>query len=708
MKIIEPSNCNVSTINHLPNGRTTLEPVKEQESSDRKGEQHVARRKSLHVKVSRAQSEGETETLPHSAPPERNTHTDEENEKDKNKPLTEEGRIKRIDNVPGDESIPVPHLKKIYTLTEGGDSTVQHSGGLTELEEDSFVGDLSSENSSALCDKARTTNCSFGEDKLSTQQTPPMGDANKGHVDTEKRQPEDYHPRRDTPRDGYNNGDGEEGDKRASIPTDEATPKNEIEQLKEEIKKEVYNRLTIALDINMNLNENEKYYDLFKKKKKFQKYIMNSCKFVIILGKHLKLSFSTISIALYYLHKYYEKILKRKKNALPYLIGGACIFLAWKMREDMENLKRSKKLYDIPKMIFKLLNYFDKKKKIKKKMKELQVRMFLSGCADRKWEDLSDEHTVPSTAGNAAKGEGDARPPGEESQRDNPPQKGKKKRKLSPKEDEKRSSTESTDRSSLHRDLAQIKRIINTGYVSDVNNISHASDCFNSYLSECNSRDVSEYEFEGEEGDLHDDIRDGLHDGPHDYAREDAREDPEEPPAQTYLTQFQHLCKREKRKIHISASKWVLNNSGQKLQLMQKVIIYYEGEILKSINYFLKPDKCSFHLLPSFVGAFVNIMNGYVSQDEVGSLQKIASLSILDYFKTPLCLVFTSNEIMVASILRAYISLKWICGQLDVQTMSLQDFEKKATRFTQYVSSKNPISITRVKIALREIRLFGE
>ncbi|GAB64513.1 hypothetical protein PCYB_012460 [Plasmodium cynomolgi strain B] len=380
--------------------------------------------------------------------------------------------------------------------------------------------------------------------------------------------------------------------------------------------------------------------------------------------------------------------------------------------------------------------------------------MILSGCAYREWEDLSDEFTFGSTTGNAgnagnaenvgnaknvenaATGEGEsgrrrgeeARPPGEASQRGTPPRSRKKKRRLSPKGDAKRPSAEPGERSSLHRDLAQIKRIISTGYVSDVNNISHVSDCFNSYLSECNSRDVSEYEFAGGERGARDGLRDGPRDGPRDGLRDGPRDDlpddlrddlpddlrdglpdeREESPPQTYLTHFQQLCKREKRKIHISASKWVLKNSGQKLQLMQKVIIYYEGEVLKSINYFLKADIFSFDLLPSFIGNFVRIMKGYVSQDEVVNLQKIASLSILDYYKTPLCLVFTSKEIMVASILRAYISLKWICGELDLQAMSLQDFEKKATRFTQHVSSKNPISITRVKIALREIRLFGE
>ncbi|SCO65032.1 conserved Plasmodium protein, unknown function [Plasmodium vivax] len=917
MKIIELSSCNVGTINHLPNGRPTREAVKEGRSSDRKGEQHVVNKKSLHVKVSRVHSGGETS--PHAAPPERNTHTDGKNGKDKkgpgppkgeanpsegsttptstptmkigekpnvgtpprgrhsngehskwrqkkngqdaqesaniseeknkkgkkkkkkNDPPPEGGRRKRLDSVPGDGSNRVHHLKKTYTLIEGGASP-QHFGGLTELEEDSFEGALSSENSSAPCDKAEATNCSFGADKMSTQETPPMrelprgnttrenppnppsgerrvektpncwqsevyktvgrscngeasrtatnmGDANQGATNegatnegatngvthgsspvAEERPPEGQHPKRDTPSDGANNGDGEEGDKRASTPAAAGPPKNEIEELKGEIKKELYNRLSIALDINMSLNENEKYYDLFKKKKKFQKYIMNSCKFVIILGKHLNLSFSTISIALYYLHKYHEKVLKRKKNALPYLVGGACIFLAWKMREDMENLRKSKKLYDIPKMIFKLLNYFDKKKKIKKKMRELQVGMVLSGCAYRRWEDLSDEHTLGSTAGDVrsvrsaknarnatnaghtAKGEGasarrrgeEARPPGEASQRGTPPRSGKKKRKLSPRGEAKRSSVEPGQRSSLHRDLAQIKRIINAGYVSDVNNISHASDCFSAYLSECNSGDVSEYEVGG--ADLRDDPRDERPPDQRDERPPDQRDelppdqrdelppdqrdelppdqldDPrdERPPdqpdelppdprnEQTYLTRFQQLCKREKRRIHISASKWVLNNSGQKLQLMQKVLIYYEGEILKSINYFLKPDRFSFDLLPSFVASFANIMKGYVEQDEVASLQKIASLSVLDFYKTPLCLVFTSKEIMVACILRAYTSLKWICGQLDLRDGSLQDFEKKATLFTQHVSLKNPISITRVKIAMREIRQLGE
>ncbi|ANQ05812.1 Uncharacterized protein PCOAH_00002020 [Plasmodium coatneyi] len=808
MKIIQPGNCNVGTINDLPNGRPTREPVKNKRTSDRrKGEQYLAKKKSFHVKVSRAQSGAESPPDP--APPERYTHTDKKNEKDKKgsgSPKEESdlsegsttpnsiptmkkwgkpnvGKLPRGRHSNGEHSKWRPQKncqdaqesanikeekKKNDPLPEGG-SSPHDLGGLSELEEDSSVWSLSSENSSDPCDNAKRTNCNFAEDVISTHETLPMrevlrenqldpsrgasrivktpicwknevhetarrscngeeataggreanrGPANGDHVVTEERQSEDDHPKRDTPSDGANNGDDEERDKRAF------TPPNEIDQLKEEIKRELYNRLSIALDMNMSLNEKEKYYDLFKKKKKFQKYIMKSCKFVIILGKHLNLSFSIIAMALYYLHKYNEKVLRRKKNALPYLIGGACIFLAWKMREDIENLKRTKKLYDIPKMIFKLLNYFDKKKKIKKKMRELQIGMVLSGRAYQKWEDLSDEHTFGSiehTAGNAAKeeeasgrrhGEEETHPPGEASQGGSPPRSGKKKRKLSPKGDVKKPSTEPSETNNLHRDLAQIKRIISAGYVSDVNNIGHVSDCFNSYLSECNSRDVSECELEGGKHSTHDDLYDGPHDDLPDDIPDDIPDDlgdaPEEPPPQTYLTHFQHLCKREKRKIHISASKWVLKNSGQKLQLMQKVIIYYEGEILKSINYFLKPDKFSFDLFPFFIGTFVSIMKGYVTEEEVTCLQKIASLSFLDYYKTPLCLVFTSKEIMVASILRAYISLKWICGKLDLQKMSLQDFEKKATRFTQHVSSKNPISITRVKMALREIRLFSE
>ncbi|KNC36230.1 hypothetical protein PFLG_01243 [Plasmodium falciparum RAJ116] len=148
---------------------------------------------------------------------------------------------------------------------------------------------------------------------------------------------------------------------------------NNVNRLREEIKKELFNKLNIILDVNMNMNTDEEYYMKFLKKKKFRNYIMNTSKFIIILGKYLQLSFCTICIALYYMNKYNQKILKRKKNSISYLIAGACIFLAWKLREDFELLKKSRKLYDIPKVIFKLLNYFYKKKKLKKKIHSIEL-----------------------------------------------------------------------------------------------------------------------------------------------------------------------------------------------------------------------------------------------------------------------------------------------------------------------------------------------
>ncbi|GAW79010.1 hypothetical protein, conserved [Plasmodium gonderi] len=556
-------------------------------------------------------------------------------------------------------------------------------------------------------------------------------------------------------------------------PTSESESTNDIEQLKAEIKKEIYNRLSIALDINMCLNTDEEYYDKFKKKKKFRKYIVNTSKFVIILGKQLNLSFSTITIALYYLHRYHQKVLKKKKNSLPYLLAGACIFLAWKLREDFENFKKSKKLYDIPKIIFKLLNYFDKKKKIKKKMKEIQIGMLINSKSTNRGEfKISSEDTFGTFMERVKRTEmqkGDRRSRenergtndraindraindrGKNDRDQNDREKKdrekkdrekkdrdkndrtindrgkndrdkndrgkndigtvkKKERNTSPVRDTKKLATEEEKKKkSLYHDLDEIKGIINTGYISDVNNISHVSDYFNSYLSEYNSNDVSEYE-ECESGvssipKQNDDKKDTQSDSS--ICKNLA--DNQEQMTKRDIRKFQQLCKNEKQKIKISSSQWILKNSGQKLQLMQKIIIYYEGEILKSINYFLKTENFSFEILPSFIASFGYIMKDYIEQKQISYLQKIAFLSILDYYKTPLCLIFNSKEIMVACILRSYISLKCICSQLHLRTLSLQDFENKAIHFTQFLSCDNPISINRVKIALREIRLFDE
>ncbi|EUR73363.1 hypothetical protein PFBG_01977 [Plasmodium falciparum 7G8] len=533
---------------------------------------------------------------------------------------------------------------------------------------------------------------------------------------------------------------------------------NNVNRLREEIKKELFNKLNIILDVNMNMNTDEEYYMKFLKKKKFRNYIMNTSKFIIILGKYLQLSFCTICIALYYMNKYNQKILKRKKNSISYLIAGACIFLAWKLREDFELLKKSRKLYDIPKVIFKLLNYFYKKKKLKKKIHSIELDIITNYKINHTFYNtqLFNHKTFSSFMEHMKK---------EDTYIDT--KKESKNRKQSNGSQINNNLNNVQKNKSIYNDLQELNNIIQEGYISDINNINHVSDCFSSYLSECNSSDVSEYdqmkpeqdepiniqtdvkdengkmgsqhcdvkrenikikhEMNGDlheqngklheqNGDLHEQNGDlheqngKLHEqnGKLHEQNGDLHDQSGDLHEQNSLTEnikkFKKLCKEHKKNIYVSSSKWVLNNSGQKLQLMQKIIIYYEGEILKSFNYYIKPKMLFFELLPSYINKFVYTMKGYIELDQVVYLEKLCLLTILDIYKTPLCLIFTPKEILITCILKAYISLKLLSNQLHIRSLSFQDFEDKINSFIQSVCCEDPINVYRIKTALRELR----
>ncbi|ETW52649.1 hypothetical protein PFUGPA_05655 [Plasmodium falciparum Palo Alto/Uganda] len=456
---------------------------------------------------------------------------------------------------------------------------------------------------------------------------------------------------------------------------------NNVNRLREEIKKELFNKLNIILDVNMNMNTDEEYYMKFLKKKKFRNYIMNTSKFIIILGKYLQLSFCTICIALYYMNKYNQKILKRKKNSISYLIAGACIFLAWKLREDFELLKKSRKLYDIPKVIFKLLNYFYKKKKLKKKIHSIELDIITNYKINHTFYNtqLFNHKTFSSFMEHMKK---------EDTYIDT--KKESKNRKQSNGSQINNNLNNVQKNKSIYNDLQELNNIIQEGYISDINNINHVSDCFSSYLSECNSSDVSEYDQMKPEQDepinIQTDVKDenGKMGSQHcDVKRENIKikhemnGDLHEQNGKLHeqnenIKKFKKLCKEHKKNIYVSSSKWVLNNSGQKLQLMQKIIIYYEGEILKSFNYYIKPKMLFFELLPSYINKFVYTMKGYIELDQVVYLEKLCLLTILDIYKTPLCLIFTPKEILITCILKAYISLKLLSNQLHIRSLSFQ------------------------------------
>ncbi|SBT75243.1 conserved Plasmodium protein, unknown function [Plasmodium ovale] len=491
---------------------------------------------------------------------------------------------------------------------------------------------------------------------------------------------------------------------RDSTPTSQRPERKSIDDLKIEIKKKLYQKLSIALDVNMYFHTDEKYYMKFVKDMKYRKYILKLSEFVIILGKHLHLSMCTISMALYYMHKYNQKVLRRKRGSIFYLLAGACIFLAWKIREDYEDIKKSRKLFDVPKSIFKLVNYFHKKKKLKRKIKQIELDIVTSK------EDtyhINDEDTFnvfmervrrEEMSNGRGKGESNKKknlgvnttlgrkigrtknPRGKRTQGEETPEWGANVR-------EKRTMGEEKEgKGLLYEDLLDVKRIIAGGYVSDINNISNIGNYFNAYLSECNSRDISEYEFVNTCSEKRTHVNEDKNTG-----EEVESFDVSIMKKRKFLKWLKRLCKRQKQHIDISASKWVLNNSGQKLQLMQKVMIYYEGEILKSLNYFIKPKNLSFELLPSVIGKFVLLMKDNILESQEGHLEKLTFLTIMDLYKTPLCLIFSTKEIIISCILRAYISLKLIYDQLDTAIPSLAEFEGKAKLFIQSFSEDDPI-----------------
>ncbi|VTZ69756.1 conserved Plasmodium protein, unknown function [Plasmodium chabaudi chabaudi] len=498
-------------------------------------------------------------------------------------------------------------------------------------------------------------------------------------------------------------GDGDEND--GNKDNGETT----IDNIKFQIKKELYKKLKIAFNTNMQFNISEQYYIKFMKKKKFRKYVLNTSKFIVILGKYLRLSFSTISMALYYMHKYNKKKLTKKNKPINYIIAGSCIFLAWKLREDFEQCKKSQKLYDIPKGIFKLLNYFYKKKIIRKKIKQIQPDLIYN---HQNCYDIKDDDTFDTLIELAKKKNEILTCPNEDDKGVNASQNNAqniKKRKIEThnedtKKIDKQSYQEEDEEKkhymNLYNQLIDLNNIItDSGYVSDINNISDVSDLFNSYLSECNSDNLSEYKFSTEDEKEDDnDLDQSNKNGNNDILKNEHID------KNAYIQKFKKLCKKKKKNINISSSKWVLNNSGQKLQLLQKAIIYYEGEVLKSFNYFIKPKILSFELIPLFITNFVSIMNDYIKPNQVSYLQKLSSLIILDFYKTPLCLIFPPKEILIVCIIKGYISLKLINSELDLDSVSLENFENKIKEYILSVSGDIPIDINRIKMALKEIR----
>ncbi|WBY59332.1 cyclin-like protein [Plasmodium yoelii yoelii] len=534
----------------------------------------------------------------------------------------------------------------------------------------------------------------------------------------------DQNGERNDERGGENDERGDRNDERGDRNDERDEERNDgqmIDNIKLEIKKEIYKKLKIAFNTNMQFNIIDQYYIKFRKKKKFRKYVLNTSNFIIILGKYLRLSFSTIAMALYYMHKYNKKKLAKKNKPINYIIAGSCIFLAWKLREDFEQCKKSQKLYDIPKGIFKLLNYFYKKKIIKKKIKQIQPNLIYN---HKNCYEIKNDDTFDTLIEMAKKKNEILKCTHEHNKNVNVSEnstKNKKKRKINTQNEDikknakhsyhlnKEEDEEKKHYINLYNQLKDLNNIIiDTGYISDINNISDVSDLFNSYLSECNSDDLSEYNFSPERGEEAE--NEAEKEEENDAEKKDTNKIEHHNLDQlntneensdilknahidknAYIQKFKKLCKKKKKNINISSSKWVLNNSGQKLQLIQKAMIYYEGEILKSFNYFIKPKILSFELIPFFITNFVSIMNDYIQPNQIPYLQKLSSLIILDFYKTPLCLIFPPKEILIVCIIKGYISLKLINSELDLQAISLENFENKIKEYVQSVSGDIPI-----------------
>ncbi|VWU52802.1 conserved protein, unknown function, partial [Hepatocystis sp. ex Piliocolobus tephrosceles] len=571
-----------------------------------------------------------------------------------------------------------------------------------------------------------------------------------------------------------NEVDKNEVDKNEVDKRDDHVNIKDSEYLKNKIKEELYKKLSIALDVNMHFNTYNKYYMKFYYKKKYNKYIMSLSHFIIILGKHLQLSDCTIFVALYYMHKYNQKSLSIKKNSTMYLLAGACILLAWEIREDVECMKKRNKLFDIPVAIFKLVNYFDKKKKIKKKVKSVEMMIYHDVCKGSEKINDGEKRNIEKKRGSG--------------KRDS-------KKKVSGKKDNKRQSHITDDEKKnkqfsknlslddntiltniYEKDLTEIKEIINNENITDINNIHNVSNYFDSYMSECNSTDISEYEL-SQQCTINEKKNVINFNNSEKKIQTFLLKE-----TTTHLNNFITLCKQKQKDITISFSKWIINDNSHKFDIMQKVIIFYQREILKSFSYYIKPEIVTIETSESYIQKFIYIINDKhqggsdsngsdsngsdgvgsdgvgrdgvgrdgvgrdgvgrdgvgrdgvgrdgvgrdgvgrdgvgrdgvgrdgVGRDGVGSdvgdgndnycymnpkdinfLSKITILNILDIYKTPLCLIFTTKEILVTCILRAFFFLCFILGTLDLDVLSFDDFENKIKLFIKSVSTDEPI-----------------
>ncbi|VWU53392.1 conserved protein, unknown function, partial [Hepatocystis sp. ex Piliocolobus tephrosceles] len=133
-------------------------------------------------------------------------------------------------------------------------------------------------------------------------------------------------------------------------------------------------------------------------------------------------------------------------------------------------------------------------------------------------------------------------------------------------------------------DLAEIKEIITNECINDINNIKNVSGYFESYLSEYNSTDISEYEL-SQKYTISEDMNIINY-------NKTEKKIPTLLLKETnnYLNNFIKLCKEKQKDITISFSKWLINDSSHQFDTMQKVIIFYEREILKSFSYHIKPE----------------------------------------------------------------------------------------------------------------------
>lgn len=434
---------------------------------------------------------------------------------------------------------------------------------------------------------------------------------------------------------------------------------------KDNIKKYLLNKLTIAMDVNMSFSKSDRYYMNFTEDLVFRKFIFFTLEFTIIVGKSMKLSVPIIIGAMIFVHKYFQKFPYEQSLSKAYFIVAAAIFLSWKIREDCESVVRSFKLHDIPMQIYRLVNLMRKTKRMKR--------------VKKKWELILYKESHKQII---KKGE-------EEKEKE----KNDKMQKLL---NAACKSIEEEMKKEQEPDIRNIKDIIDE--CKDLmNSILYSLKSDNEINKNKNDVNKRNRKDRGEEKEQTEETAN--------YKGIEETTWEKKETENNWIYQLKTFYKEKNKDLYISCSKWIIDSKSQELLNMQELIIYYEQKILKSIDFYFKLNVDILEILPSTVHMFIHYIEIYVSNKKVlQHLDKMCLLVIMDLYKTPLCLIYTPKEILIVCLLKAFFKLCVIYDMFNSCISNIEAFEEKMKLFVEKIFTDTPLSLDRIKVALQELR----